>query len=55
VGVLSPFARASAKLDLSLFGKLLSGLRVWMAAVVIDPAAPMGVGAISKPYVIVLD
>ena len=52
VGVLDPFARASATLDLRPFGKLLSGLRVWTAAVVVEPMAPGSLGAISKPYVI---
>jgi len=52
VGVLDPFARASATLDLRSFGNLLSGLRVWTAAVVVEPLAPGSLGAISKPYVI---
>jgi len=52
LGLLDPFARASATLDLRAFGKLLSGLRVWTAAVVVDPRAPGNLSVISKPYVI---
>ena len=55
IGVLDAFDRAKATLNLSLFGNALSGLRVWFAAVVVDPAAPGNIGVVSKPCVIVLD
>lgn len=55
IGNLNTADRALATLDLRTFGKLLSGLRVWFAAVVVDLNAPGNIGAISKPCVIVLD
>jgi len=42
-------------LDLSLLGSLLTGTKVWACAVTIDPAAPSGIGVITKPVVTILE
>ena len=55
IGTLDPFDRATATLDLSGFGSLLKGLRVWSAAIALNPAAPGGIAVVTKPYVIVLE
>ncbi len=48
-------ARASATLDLSSFGNILKGMRLWAAAVTVDLAHPTNIGVITKPIVLVLD
>jgi len=53
-GFLDPSGSAVASLDLNAFGTRLTGTRLWAVALTLDPAAPRGVGEISKPIVIVL-
>jgi hypothetical protein len=53
-GTLDGAGRASATLDLSVFGPL-PGVRLWAAAGTLDPTAPAGVRTISKPVVVVLE
>lgn len=54
-GVLGFGGRATAALDLRGYGKLLSGVPIWLAAVVVDVRAPSGLAVISKPVIIPLD
>lgn len=55
LGTLNVFGRAQADLDLSAFGASLRGVRLWVAALTLDAAAPGGVATISKPNVLVLE
>lgn len=52
IGTLDPFGRASASLDLAIFGSALKGVRVWAVAVTFNGAA---FGMVSKPVVVVLE
>lgn len=54
IGSLDGNGTAFANLDLSRFGPL-PGIRLWIAAITLDAAAPSGVGVITKPIVILLD
>jgi hypothetical protein len=54
-GRLDPQGRAVATLDLRPFREVLSGLRIWVAAVTTDLAAPSGIATISRPRVMILD
>lgn len=53
-GRLDGDGRATAAADLSALSGL-AGLRLWAAAVTLDPAAPAGIRTISKPIVFVLE
>ncbi len=55
IGVLPATGVANATLDLRRFGNALSGLRIWTAAAIFDPAAPNGVRRITRPEILVLD
>ncbi len=55
IGVLPAAGVANATLDLRRFGNALSGLRVWAAAAIFDPAAPNGIRRITRPEILVLD
>lgn len=52
-GTLSLRGRAQARLDLTSFGQVLSGVRLWAVAVTFEPNTPR-IAAISHPVVIVL-
>jgi len=54
IGVLDPFDSATVKLNLNALGNVVKGLRVWAAAIVIDPNAPSGISQISGPMLFVL-
>jgi hypothetical protein len=54
IGVLDGGGRATAALDLSVFGSL-AGLKLWAAVATLDPTAPAGIRTLSKPIVVVLD
>jgi hypothetical protein len=53
VGRLGPLGLAFTYLDVSRLPGV-SGIRVWAVAVALDPAAPLGLGTISDPILIVL-
>ncbi len=55
IGVLPAAGVANATLDLRRFGNALSGLRIWTAAAIFDPAAPNGIRRITRPEILVLD
>ena len=54
-GALDASGHAMATLDLSAFGSLLQGIRIWAAAATLDPNAPGGIATVSRPVVVVLD
>jgi len=53
IGILSAQGRATVQLDLNPLTPFISGVRIWMAALTLDPAAPLGIGEISAPVLIV--
>lgn len=53
-GTLDANGAATASLNLNALGAAASGLRVWIAALTLDPAAPLGIGRISAPLLMVL-
>jgi len=54
IGVLDPSGGAVVTMDLNGLGSVVKGMRVWAAAVTLDPNAPLGIGEISRPFVLVL-
>jgi hypothetical protein len=54
-GVLDGAGAATATLDLSSLGPAPAGLRLWLAAATVDPAAPTSPATISKPAIMVLE
>jgi len=54
-GTLNLLGEAKARLDLRGFGSNLNGTRIWLAALVLDPAAPSGILTISDPYPFVVE
>jgi len=55
IGVLDSGGSATAVLDVSALGVALQGVRLWAAAITLDPAAPFGIATISKPVIVVLN
>jgi hypothetical protein len=55
LGVLNAFDEAVATMDLNSLGSAVKGLRVWAAALTLDPAAPSGISQVSAPLLFVLD
>jgi len=53
IGILSVQGRATVQLDLNPLTPFITGVRIWMAVLTIDPAAPLGIGQISAPVLIV--
>jgi len=53
-GLLAANGTAQVTLNLNALGKAVSGLRLWAVAVTIDPAAPLGISQISRPFLMVL-
>ena len=53
LGVLDGNGEARVRVNLNPLGKTASGLRLWAAAIVLDPKAPLGVGAIHGPLLLV--
>ena len=54
VGVLRATAEGVATLNVNSLGGSVKGLRVWVAALTLDPQAPLGISQISAPLLIVL-
>lgn len=54
-GKLDAAGLAQAKLNLNLLGSALRGIPVWLAAIVLDPAAPVGIAAVSETLVLRLE
>ncbi len=54
IGTLDSSGRATATLDLNVFGNVLSRVPVWFAAITLDTGSPLGIGVITKPIVVVL-
>ena len=52
-GVLDPSGRATARLDVSML-PALKGLRIWIQAVTLAPAAPLGIRTIPDPVILLL-
>jgi hypothetical protein len=55
IGFLDSGGSATAVLDVSALGVSLKGVRLWAAAITLDPAAPLGIATISKPIIVVLN
>jgi sugar lactone lactonase YvrE len=53
IGLLSAQGRATVQLDLNPLTPAISGIRIWMAAITLDPAAPLGIGRVSGPLLFV--
>lgn len=54
IGVLGAGGSAQARLNLNPLGTAVNGVRLWAVAITLDPAAPLGIGEISRPLLIVL-
>jgi len=54
-GTLDLAGGATAHLDLRGLGPHLNGTRIWLAALVLDPAASLGIHTISDPYPFVVE
>jgi hypothetical protein len=54
IGVLRATAEGVATLNVNSLGGSVKGLRVWAAALTLDPQAPLGISQISAPLLIVL-
>ncbi len=54
IGVLDGNGRAVVAMNANVFGGAVGSVRVWVAAITIDPAAPGGIGRVSHPTLIVL-
>jgi len=54
-GVLAANGEAVARLDLNGFGPVLRGVKLWAAAMTLDPRAMLGIRTISKPVLLVLE
>ena len=55
IGVLNTYDRALVTMNLNSLGSAVKGLRVWAAAITLDPAAPSGISQVSAPLLFVLD
>ncbi len=45
---------AKARLDVTMFGNSLGGIPIWIGAVVLDPAAPLGIAVIPDSKILIL-
>ncbi len=54
IGILNAFDEAVVTLNLNPLGNVVKGLRLYAAAVVLDPNAPVGISQISTPLLFVL-
>jgi len=52
-GILSPFGTARGRIDVSSLLPGISGLRIWIQAVTINPKAPLGVATIADPHLVI--
>jgi len=55
IGKLSPFGLGTAKLDLKLLGTAANGNVIHFCGVILDPAAPSGIGWVLDPWAFVID
>jgi len=51
VGRLDPMGRGFATIDLTTLPREADGIRVWLVAATLDPAAPLGIATLSDPMV----
>ncbi len=55
IGILDPFSEATVRLNANPLGLAAKGLRVWAAAVTLDPKAPSGISQVAPPLLFVLN
>jgi len=54
VGSLDLSGRATVKVDTNAFGSARKGMKIWAAALVLDPAAPSGVAHVAGPTLLTI-